>query len=405
MKIKRKIGIALLAFVSLISLSSCAFFESALNKLGFGTSESGSSNTSSTTISTSNYYPVVTSSNLDINTTTYDNNSTTTNSTNASSTSEIRNDNLYDISLNYAYNDLERYDNYSKYQELYDKFEEVLNDFYSSTRTLTPEYIEIGGVSEKYYILEDVEYTDYVSHLDEDYKSQTALAVLKSVLLDNPKFYFVSNSLLNYTRTSGLKKNYFVKVTVDEAYANGQSRKGYNEGLDNYIARCFDSFNEFMSDADKIKVVHDYINSTAKYAYEADETTPSTSTFAHNVLGISIYGAGVCESYAELFTLILKEAGIKAITVSGNGITNSNPYGESHAWNYAMINNKYYGFDLTWDDSTESYSYYGMSYRTLTEGKTSSNGKHIASNSSILDGINYLYNLPSVSSTDYFFVI
>ncbi len=156
-----------------------------------------------------------------------------------------------------------------------------------------------------------------------------------------------------------------------------------------------------MTALEKVKYTHDYITSNAEYAYEADGVTPSSSVSAHNIIGIIDEKKGVCESYAKLFTYLLKNIGIQALTVGGKGFTStSGPEGEAHAWNYVKIAGEYYSFDVTWDDSTDSYDYYGMSYNSLTYGRKSTNGRHSAYESYISNGINYLYRVPSASTND-----
>ena len=68
----------------------------------------------------------------------------------------------------------------------------------------------------------------------------------------------------------------------------------------------------------------------------------------------NIYGALknkviVCEGYARLFKYILDKMQIPCVIVTGEA-TNSTGKTELHAWNYVMLEEKWYAVDVTWDD-------------------------------------------------------
>ena len=394
MKIVKRLTIAILIVFSLASLSSCAFFERALNKLGLGggATESSSVEPSRSYVepSKSNDEPTP-SSDVFVPSTNVSTPSIGASSSiaQASSSSEIR-----EVPLDYGYSDLARFANRTSYQGLYTKFKNSLESFYNSTRSITGQSLTVNGETSTYYIIDDVDYTEY------NITDTEAFAVLKSVLLDNPKYYFVSNRLLCYSSTSGFKKTEYIKVTADDDYASYSARALYNSKISEFETNCYAGLTTDMTDLEKVKHVHDYIVSHATYAYELDGVTPSTKSISHNMVGIAYEGKGVCESYSELFTYLLKKIDIPALTVSGLGYTSTSLSGENHAWNYVYIEGEYYGFDVTWDDSTHSYDYYGMSYSSIVNGRKSYNGSHVASDSRISDGVNYLYRIPSASPTD-----
>lgn len=400
MKIFKRFVIAILIIFSLASLSSCAFFERALEKIGLG--GSGETTTETTTSSLPKpsdktnpaIEPTTTSSKPTVESSTNtsrDSSSTTTKSTIASSLTSTSEEELV---LEYGYKDWERYANKDNYQGLYIKFRNALDDFSKSTSNVNGQNLDVSGVTSTYYIFEDVEYTEFNISADE------ALAVLKTVLLDNPRFYFVSNTLLTYHQTQGSTSKYYIKLAVDDEYALSSKRLEYNNKIAEFEGLCYAGILDEMTVEEKVKHVHDYIVAHAQYAYEADGVTPSTKSISHNMVGIPYEGKGVCEAYAELFTYLLKNLGIPTVTASGMGYTSTSPMGEAHAWNYVYIDSEYYGFDVTWDDSARTYDYYGMSYNSLTYGRKSTNGRHSAYESYISNGINYLYRVPSASTND-----
>ena len=94
-----------------------------------------------------------------------------------------------------------------------------------------------------------------------------------------------------------------------------------------------------MDDYNKIKSIHDFIISNSSYDISAIH-----SSAYDNLVGQT----SVCQGYAVLTYLMMKEAGIdcRIITGSGKGI--------SHAWNIVKLNNQWYNIDCTWDDPVSS---------------------------------------------------
>ena len=134
MKIFKRFVIAILIIFSLASLSSCAFFERALEKIGLG--GSGETTTETTTSSLPKpsdktnpaIEPTTTSSKPTVESSTNtsrDSSSTTTKSTVASSSTSTSEEELV---LEYGYKDWERYANKDNYQGLYIKFRNALDD-------------------------------------------------------------------------------------------------------------------------------------------------------------------------------------------------------------------------------------------------------------------------------------
>ena len=90
-----------------------------------------------------------------------------------------------------------------------------------------------------------------------------------------------------------------------------------------------------MDDYHKIKSVHDYIINNAAY----DLTGVNNSAY-ENLIGKK----SVCQGYAAVTYLMMKEAGIDCRIITGTG------KGVGHAWNIVKLNNKWYNIDCTWDD-------------------------------------------------------
>lgn len=110
-----------------------------------------------------------------------------------------------------------------------------------------------------------------------------------------------------------------------------------------------------MSDYEKEEAINHYICSNASYNEEIlklvnedgtiseDAVTEFTSSFTP--YGILVENYGVCESYAEAFLLIAKEAGLEAVIETGR-LENVN-----HEWNRVKIENSWYTLDVTNNDN------------------------------------------------------
>ncbi len=94
-----------------------------------------------------------------------------------------------------------------------------------------------------------------------------------------------------------------------------------------------------MNEYDKIKTVHDYIINNATYDISAVH-----SSAYDNLLNQT----SVCQGYAMVTYLMMKEAGIDCRIITGTG------KGVSHAWNIVRLNGKWYNIDCTWDDPVSS---------------------------------------------------
>jgi len=94
--------------------------------------------------------------------------------------------------------------------------------------------------------------------------------------------------------------------------------------------------------------LHDWLTGNADY----DE--PMT---IHTPEGVLLQGAGVCESYALAYRILLHEVGIDNVYVTGYS------RGESHAWNLVKLGEDWVWVDPTWNDPVggeEGYDYFGM---------------------------------------------
>ncbi len=314
--------------------------------------------------------------------------------------------------LDYGYKDLESFGlKYEDYQKFYKDVKRSLEKFYINYSNLTPTSVTINGETGNYHFIDEVSYLDY------NISDSEALVVVKEVLLDYPEYYFVANEALTSNATSnGVYTKKAVKLVCDADFINGELRQQYNQKIEtftNTISTMIENkeleLGKELTNKEKVRLIHDYIINNASYAYKEDGKTPDDKSISHNMLGIIENGKGVCESYTELFTYLLKKNNIPTITVSGKGYTGTSSSGENHAWNYVYLDGYWYGFDVTWDDTANTNDYYGKSglkfinIRVENGNKyirDSSRGAHEARESAKADRLNYLYQLPALSGSD-----
>ncbi len=280
----------------------------------------------------------------------------------------------FNFSYNYGYFDLERYQIKKKAQKFY-------LEIYVKLLNLSKSEINLSKTTKnnsEYYVIATLNYLDFSLS-----KSQ-ALAIWHLVILDNPEFYFTSKTVLSSSEE--------IVLLCDESYASYDSRRNVNIKLDEFKA----GINARVDDIrNTISDIHDYILENTQYAYDYDlsgNKVAKTNFDVYEISGILLNGEGVCEAYSKIFVYMLKLYNIKSIIYTGSGVLLSGNV-ESHAWNLVEIDGDYYGFDLTWNDSSNSRLNYGMSYSKLSE-------RHIANTSDSMaleTGVNYIYAMPKMA--------
>ena len=116
-----------------------------------------------------------------------------------------------------------------------------------------------------------------------------------------------------------------------------------------------------MSQHEKVKVLHDYVVENVTYDHSLNQGV-NAPYFA--LKG----GKTLCNGYAMLIYMLLKEVGIDVRLASGSAGIGGNT--EYHAWNMVKLDNTWYHLDATWndyDDGIVRYDYYLVSDAKLKE--------------------------------------
>jgi len=112
------------------------------------------------------------------------------------------------------------------------------------------------------------------------------------------------------------------------------------DGMSDYEKEV--AINQYLCDnAEYNDQIMDYINEDGTISEEAVEQFADSFT----PYGVLVENFGVCESYAEAFQLVAREAGLEAVIVTGvmDGV--------GHEWNRVLLDGQWYTLDVTNNDS------------------------------------------------------
>ena len=188
----------------------------------------------------------------------------------------------------------------------------------------------------------------------------------------------------NYTISLN-KKGYVTAVNVEYSLTKEEADSQRRE-LDRKIESIISGITPGMSDYDKVKYLHDYIVTHCTY----DDKCPQP----YSAYGCLIQGRCVCEGYAKAMLALCDKAGIKAIPVVGKAAETGD--GQGHIWNKISISDKWYNFDVTWDDPTGEmgekyirYDYFGLTDKQIERNHTPDNNKYMSYPSAESSQANY----------------
>ncbi len=144
-----------------------------------------------------------------------------------------------------------------------------------------------------------------------------------------------------------------------------------------YLAECVQALNETAdailaempesADTDYAKALwlHDYVSTHVCYAFSfADGQHTWDDQTAYSAL---VKGEAICSGYANAYTLLLRRAGLPAVTVHGSGM------GEGHAWVLHWIDGDCVYSDPTWEQCfgrPANHQWFGMTLAEISDTHT-----------------------------------
>ena len=167
-------------------------------------------------------------------------------------------------------------------------------------------------------------------------------------IYDCPEIFWLKNVTFEYTilwttiRSDGSATGKISNVIV----SGNESWTGAKNCVSEFQTHVSDAvnsisaeFTEDMSDARKMKQIHDYI--CAKCVYQE-------GTYAHSAYGTFYNGKVVCEGYAKAFKILCNRMGLTCVL--GSGTVHKTSSDGAHMWNYVLLDGGWYMVDVTWDD-------------------------------------------------------
>ena len=102
----------------------------------------------------------------------------------------------------------------------------------------------------------------------------------------------------------------------------------------------YDTLPEEVTNYQIVKAAYDYLITQTDY--------DATALQGQNIQSVFLNGRSVCAGYAKAFKYLMDGAGIPCAYISGTSVKT----GESHAWNYVVIDGVGTYVDATWGDPT-----------------------------------------------------
>lgn len=190
------------------------------------------------------------------------------------------------------------------------------------------------------------------NNLIEDVSPLTKIDSLKSLNLDSNRitsiksiencdklefFTAMGNCILDY---NNIEDNDLINAF------NSGSQVEYIQHVqvENRAKEYAESIPSGLSDEKIVSIIYQYVIDSMEF----DNSVRPFAAFGYDGL---FNGKGVCGDYAEMFAILSNHAGVECyVCVS-----------ETHAWNIAKIDGKYYHFDTLWDEPEDEWKHFKVS--------------------------------------------
>lgn len=295
--------------------------------------------------------------------------------------------NFFDYGTNsrYAYQDMLKRDNAENKRKLYDTLYDLCVSFENNRKNISPVIIRVNGEPKTYYPIE-------ICNLEYDISFSEVSEVYFPFMYDHPEFYWLDLSILTGGDVINNKAKQIYVCAGDDC-ASGAERNSYDTVFDTKLTEWLDDIRnrDFCCNYTIAEYLQNFICDKVKYGYDDDGVVLDTH-YAHTIMGVlddNPETDAVCEGYAKTFRLALNALGVE------------NAYGVSktHAWNYIMLDDKYYGVDVTWDDNDfDRHRYFAKGTKVFNKDED-----HILLNSQST-GKYFLYDILELAEEDYIHV-
>ena len=198
-----------------------------------------------------------------------------------------------------------------------------------------------------------------------NYKYDIRIGGMNQNEFDNLMMKFFScGSEFFYMRVGQVKFNTKSDGVVSNAYFNYDYFSDAADNMREQLAAAEDNILEGitdnMSDAEKLKYIHDYLISNVTYDAEAMD--------CDNVYGSLVKHRTHCQGFSKSVCCLCDRLGIESMLVLGEA------GGGGHMWNMVKVDGIWYNLDVTWDDpdmgKRKFDNYFLISDKTISQTHT-----------------------------------
>ena len=162
--------------------------------------------------------------------------------------------------------------------------------------------------------------------------------VVEAVYNDHPELFWLDAQFsCKYLKTG-------ICVEIQLKYnETADDLEGAKQIFDTRVNEILTQVADAETDYDKERFVHDALMQIVEYDAQAKLNQSAYSAI--------VLGKSVCAGYARAFQYLMQQLQIPCYYCTGFA-------GQDHAWNIVKIGSLYRNVDVTWDDATDSYSYF-----------------------------------------------
>lgn len=193
----------------------------------------------------------------------------------------------------------------------------------------------------------------------------------RQIVYEQPDFFWV-NPYYYTVKEIESRGTYRLFVTLSYV-ADEEDLDDMQEEYEEEVERIAEEAGEQPTLFEQVLYVHDEILSNVEY--DKDLMNESDASVGHTAYGCLVQGKTVCSGYTLAFTSVMQKLGI----ICGAEFNTYEDFSisDGHVWNYCKLEDEYYYFDLTWDDTCfdadeyKEYLDFGHVYFAVTEEELS----------------------------------
>ncbi len=163
-----------------------------------------------------------------------------------------------------------------------------------------------------------------------------------------PDYFWINLSSFKYFMTTTALGYY--ELSIEPGYImDAEEAQQKKPAYDNAVNTIVEAAKEFDDPFEKVLYVYDTIMAGASYDHDLAASDESAE-LGRSAYGCLVDGKTVCSGYALAFRSIMEKLGIEC-GVEFNSYSSYVLSKDGHVWNYCKLDDEYYYFDLTWDDT------------------------------------------------------